>query len=209
VSDLLAVCNAINACQKCGLSATRTRAVPGEGDPNSELMFVGEGPGFHEDQQGRPFVGAAGKFLEEMLASIGYQRTDVYIANVVKCRPPGNRDPLPDEVEACRPYLLEQISLIRPKLIVTLGRFSLTWFFPKDAIGKVHGSLRRLDGQYYFHLYHPAAALHAGNLRKTIEEDFRRIPAALDKIRQLEREGDPDALLVAVASPPAEQMQMI
>ena len=171
-------------------------------------MFVGEGPGFHEDQQGRPFVGPAGKFLEEMLGTIGLQRSDVYIANVVKCRPPGNRDPLPDEVESCRPYLDEQISIIRPRLIVTLGRFSLTWFFPEDTIGKVHGTLRRLDRQYFFHLYHPAAALHAGNLRKTIEDDFGKIPAVLEKVKTLES-GPGEGQLVAVAAvPSAEQSRM-
>jgi len=148
-------------------------------------MFVGEGPGFNEDQQGRPFVGAAGKFLESMLASIGYQRSDVYITNVVKCRPPDNRDPLPDEVDACRKYLEQQIALIKPRMIVTLGRFSLSWFFPRDAISKVHGQLRQSDGKFYMHMYHPAAALHAGNLRKVIEEDFAKIPLGLEKVRAL------------------------
>jgi DNA polymerase len=171
-------------------------------------MFVGEGPGFHEDQQGRPFVGPAGKFLEEMLATIGLQRADVYIANVVKCRPPGNRDPLPDEVESCRPYLDEQISIIRPRLIVTLGRFSLTWFFPGDTIGKVHGTLRRRERQYFFHLYHPAAALHAGNLRKTIEEDFSKIPAALEKVKALESGDGEGQLITVAAAPSAEQSRM-
>jgi uracil-DNA glycosylase family 4 len=147
-------------------------------------MFIGEGPGFHEDQQGRPFVGAAGKFLDELLSSIGHQRSSVYIANVLKCRPPGNRDPLPNEVEACRKYLLRQIELIDPKLIVTLGRFSMAWFFPKDSISKVHGTLRKLGNRHYYHVYHPAAALHAGNLRKVIQEDFAKIPAALEKVRE-------------------------
>jgi DNA polymerase len=171
-------------------------------------MFVGEGPGFHEDQQGRPFVGAAGKFLEEMLASIGFERSDVFIANVVKCRPPGNRDPLPEEVDSCRPYLEEQIAIIRPRIIVTLGRFSLTWFFPNDKIGKVHGTLRRHEGQYYFHLYHPAAALHAGNLRKTIEDDFRKIPAALAKVTSLEETEAHGELVAATSAPATEQIRM-
>ena len=171
-------------------------------------MFVGEGPGFHEDQQGRPFVGPAGKFLEEMLGTIGLQRSDVFIANVVKCRPPSNRDPLPDEVESCRPYLDEQISLIQPRLIVTLGRFSLTWFFPRDTIGKVHGTLRRREHQYFFHLYHPAAALHAGNLRRTIEDDFSKIPAALEKVKSLESGAAAEQLVAVAAAPSAEQRRM-
>ena len=146
-------------------------------------MFVGEGPGFYEDQQARPFVGPAGRFLEELLASVGLRRTDVYITNVVKCRPPENRDPLPNEIEACRKHLSRQIELLRPRLIVTLGRYSLAWFFPRDTISKVHGQIRQRDGIYFLHMYHPAAALHAGGLRKVIEEEFRRIPEALEKAR--------------------------
>ncbi len=164
-------------------------------------MFVGEGPGFHEDQQARPFVGPAGKLLEELLASAGLRRSDVYITNVVKCRPPNNRDPLPAEIEACRKYLSLQIQTIDPKLIVTLGRYSLAWFFPRDSISKVHGHLRRQNGMHYLHMYHPAAALHAGNLRKTIEDDFRRIPQALEKVRQAEQP-------VAVAELAPDQMRL-
>jgi uracil-DNA glycosylase len=164
-------------------------------------MFVGEGPGFHEDQQARPFVGPAGKLLEELLASAGLRRSEVYITNVVKCRPPNNRDPLPAEIEACRKYLSLQIQTIDPKLIVTLGRYSLAWFFPRDSISKVHGHLRRQNGMHYLHMYHPAAALHAGNLRKTIEDDFRRIPQALEKIRLA-------AQPVAVPEPAADQMRL-
>jgi DNA polymerase len=166
-------------------------------------MFVGEGPGFNEDQQGRPFVGAAGKFLESMLGSIGYRRSDVYITNVVKCRPPENRDPLPSEIDACRHYLEQQIALIRPQMIVTLGRFSLSWFFPRDAISKVHGQLRQADGKFYMHMYHPAAALHAGNLRRVIEEDFSRIPIALEKVRSLATA--PSAVAAAEAEPAIQQ----
>ena len=188
-------------CTDCGLCRTRTQAVPGEGPPDADVMFVGEGPGFHEDQQARPFVGPAGKLLEELLASAGLRRSDVYITNVVKCRPPNNRDPLPAEIEACRKYLSLQIQTIDPKLIVTLGRYSLAWFFPRDSISKVHGHLRRQNGMHYLHMYHPAAALHAGNLRKTIEDDFRRIPQALEKIRQAEQP-------VAVAEPAPDQMRL-
>ena len=165
-------------------------------------MFVGEGPGFHEDQQARPFVGPAGKFLDELLASIGYKRTDVYITNVVKCRPPENRDPLPNEIEACRSFLEEQIAWIRPKVIVTLGRYSLAWFFPRDTISKVHGLVREREGRVFVHMYHPAAALHAGGLRKVIEEEFRRIPAALERVRLLEQP------FPVAAEPAAEQMRL-
>jgi DNA polymerase len=172
------------------------------------MMFVGEGPGFNEDQQGRPFVGAAGKFLDELLVSIGTQRSEVYITNVLKCRPPNNRDPLPNEVEACRKYLLRQIELIKPRLIVTLGRFSLAWFFPRDGIGKVHGQLRRLGDQHFYHVYHPAAALHAGNLRKVIQEDFARLPAALAKAREAVAVGAGTARSAA-SEPPPEQMRLL
>ncbi|MEX0681851.1 MAG: uracil-DNA glycosylase [Dehalococcoidia bacterium] len=196
----LATLNAqISACESCGLCKTRTHAVPGEGPSNAEIMFVGEGPGFHEDQQGRPFVGPAGRFLEELLGSIGLSRSDVYIANVVKCRPPGNRDPLPNEIDSCRPYLLRQIELIDPKLIVTLGRFSLSFFFPQSSISKMHGHLQQLNDRHYFHLYHPAAALHAGNLRQVIQQDFAKIPQALDKVRERQ------PVAVAAAEPPVEQ----
>lgn len=167
-------------------------------------MFVGEGPGFHEDQQGRPFVGPAGKFLESMLASIGYERKDVYITNVVKCRPPENRDPLPTEIDACRKYLEGQIELIKPRLIVTLGRYSLSWFFPRDSISRVHGQARQRDGTYYMHMYHPAAALHAGNLRKVIEEDFRKIPEVLSRARQtFQQQAQPEP------EPAVQQMRLL
>jgi uracil-DNA glycosylase family 4 len=188
-------------CTDCGLCNTRTQAVPGEGPADAEVMFVGEGPGFHEDQQARPFVGPAGRLLEDLLASAGLRRSDVYITNVVKCRPPNNRDPLPAEVDACRAYLEQQIAFIQPKLIVTLGRYSLSWFFPRDSISKVHGHLRRQNDTYYLHMYHPAAALHAGNLRKTIEDDFRKIPQALEKIRQAEQPA-------LVAAPATEQIRL-
>jgi uracil-DNA glycosylase len=188
-------------CTDCGLCNTRTQAVPGEGPADAEVMFVGEGPGFHEDQQARPFVGPAGRLLEDLLSTAGLRRSDVYITNVVKCRPPNNRDPLPTEIDACRAYLEQQIGFIQPKLIVTLGRYSLAWFFPRDSISKVHGHLRRQNGTYFLHMYHPAAALHAGNLRKTIEDDFRKIPQALAKIGQAEQPA-----LVAEAA--TEQMRL-
>jgi len=191
----------ISVCPDCDLCKTRTHAVPGEGPPGAEVMLVGEGPGFYEDQQARPFVGPAGRFLEELLASVGLSRSQVYITNVVKCRPPDNRDPLPSEIEACRKYLQNQIELIRPRVIVTLGRYSLAWFFPKDTISKVHGHIRQRDGIFFLHMYHPAAALHAGNLRKTILEDFKRVPEALEKARAA-------AQPQPAADPAAEQMRL-
>ena len=191
-------------CTDCGLCNTRTQAVPGEGPADAEIMFVGEGPGFHEDQQARPFVGAAGKLPRRAACRLaGLRRTDVYITNVVKCRPPNNRDPLPTEIDACRAYLEQQIAFIKPKLIVTLGRYSLAWFFPRDSISKVHGHLRRQNGTYFLHMYHPAAALHAGNLRKTIEDDFRKIPHALAR-----RSSEAGAAGWLVAEPATEQMRL-
>jgi DNA polymerase len=148
-------------------------------------MFIGEAPGFHEDQQGLPFVGAAGKFLEELLASIKLTRDDVYIANVIKCRPPGNRDPLPEEIDACKPYLDRQIELLRPKMIVTLGRFSMARAFPKARISRIHGQPRKIGDIVYYPMYHPAAALHQPSLRRTIEEDMKQIPELIAQADQM------------------------
>lgn len=184
MSDLQELHQRIASCPDCDLCRTRTNAVPGEGPPDAEILFVGEGPGFHEDQQSRPFIGPAGKFLEELLASIGLRRNQVFITNIVKCRPPNNRDPLPAEVEACQKYLKRQIELIRPKVIVSLGRHSLAWFSPGDKISKAHGQVKVMDGIYFIPIYHPAAALHAGNMRKVIEDDFKKIPAVLDRARE-------------------------
>ncbi|NBD35693.1 MAG: uracil-DNA glycosylase [Chloroflexi bacterium] len=170
----------IRACTKCPLHAGRTNAVPGAGPVDAEVMVIGEGPGFHEDQQGLPFVGASGQFLDELLANAGIDRNSVYISNVVKCRPPGNRDPKPEEVEACKPYLDRQIELINPKVIVTLGRHSMARAFPNDKISRVHGQPRQVGEQVYFPMYHPAAALHQPSLRKTVEADFDRLRMMLD-----------------------------
>lgn len=169
----------IHACTLCPLSQTRTRAVPGEGHDRPELMFIGEGPGFNEDQQGRPFVGQAGRVLEGLLGLIGLKRNQVYITNVVKCRPPNNRDPLPTEVSSCRGYLKHQIELLDPKLIVTLGRFSMAWFFPQETISRTHGKLRTWNGYSVLPLYHPAAGLRNSQLYSTLESDFLRIPEML------------------------------
>jgi DNA polymerase len=184
MSELEELHQRIASCPDCDLCRTRTHAVPGEGPPNAEVLFVGEAPGFYEDQQARPFVGPAGRFLDELIASIGLRRDQVFITNVVKCRPPNNRDPLPGEIDACRKHLQRQIELIQPKIIVSLGRYSLAWFSPRDAISKVHGQAKVKDGVYFIPMYHPAAALHAGNMRKVIEEDFRKIPAVLERARE-------------------------
>jgi len=159
--------------------------VPGDGPENADIMLIGEAPGFHEDQQGRPFVGAAGKFLDELLESIGLTRKDVFIANVIKCRPPGNRDPLPEEIETCKPFLDRQIELIQPKLVVTLGRFSMARAFPKARISRIHGQPRKIDGVLYYPMYHPAAALHQPSLRSVIKEDMLRIPDLIEQAAQI------------------------
>jgi len=180
------------ACSQCILRKTCKQVVPGEGPAEAEIMFIGEGPGQKEDELGRPFVGAAGKFLEEMLASIKLKRDQVYIANVVKCRPPQNRDPLPEEAAACWPWLLEQIKIIQPKLIVTLGRHSMERFLPGQKISEVHGKVMRreiesLGKQIFYTLYHPAAALYNGGMREVLIKDFKRIPKIIEKIKTEEK----------------------
>ncbi len=178
------VADEIKGCDKCSLSQTRTNTVPGSGNPSSEILFVGEAPGQREDEQGIPFCGAAGKFLDEMLVSIGLDRNQVFIANTLKCRPPQNRDPEEGEKAVCRPYLDRQVEIINPKLIVCLGRHSVANFMPgAGGISKLHGkAVRRPNGQVYLALYHPAAALHNGGLRQTLVDDFKKIPAILKKI---------------------------
>ena len=175
----------IKGCVDCELSQGRNNAVPGEGSPQAELMFIGEGPGYHEDRLGRPFVGPAGQFLDSLLMSIGLKREDVFIANMVKCRPPQNRDPLPAEMSACSKYLNRQIELINPKLIVTLGRFSLSRFFPGESITRVRGKVREKDGRHIFPIMHPAAALHREEMRSAIVSDFKEIPRVLENLDQL------------------------
>jgi uracil-DNA glycosylase len=176
----------VRACRMCKLSQTRTLAVPGEGNPNAEIMFIGEGPGFHEDQQGRPFVGAAGQLLTEMLKVIGMRRDDVFITNVVRCRPPGNRDPLPDELVACDAYTQRQIAVLRPMLIVTLGRYSTARFVGQGSMRDLHGQTRDWNGITCLAMYHPAAILRTPTveMRRVYEEDFRKIPALLDDMRK-------------------------
>jgi len=169
----------IAPCQQCTLSETRITVVPGEGAEDADIVFVGEAPGFNEDKQGRPFVGPAGKFLDDLLGLIGFNRSDVYIANVIKCRPPNNRDPLPPEISACKKWLDRQLEIIKPKMIVTLGRYSMARYFPGQVIGKIHGTFKKEDGIIYFAMYHPAAALHQQKLRQVIEDDMRKIPQVL------------------------------
>jgi DNA polymerase len=181
----------IAPCQRCSLYKTATRAVPGEGPDNSQIIFIGEAPGWHEDQQGRPFVGAAGQFLESLIASISLKRQQVYITNVVKHRPPNNRDPLPGEIIACRPWLDKQIELIKPKMIVTLGRYSMEMFFPGKSIGKIHGTGQKKDGVIHFAMYHPAAALHQQSLRQAIEADMLKIPLLLAEAAAQEVKPEP------------------
>lgn len=187
----------VSGCTRCPLYQSRTHAVPGEGAPHAEIMFIGEGPGFHEDQSGRPFVGAAGNFLSELLAGIGLDRESVYITNVVKCRPPGNRDPEPGEIQACNGYLERQIELIDPKVIVTLGRFSMARWFPSARISRIHGQARQVGKRLIVPFFHPAAALHQPSLRQAVEDDFRRLAGYVQQARA----GVPEA---EVADEPAE-----
>lgn len=171
-----------SVCVLCELHHSRKNAVPGEGPANADIMFIGEGPGFHENEQGRPFVGAAGRFLEELLANIGMTREQVYITNVVKCRPPGNRDPRPQEVDTCTTtYLDRQIQAINPKVIVTLGRFSMGKYLPNAKISDVHGQAMWVKGRLVVPMYHPAAALHQGSLKPVVERDFAKLPDLITK----------------------------
>jgi uracil-DNA glycosylase family 4 len=179
MSALTELFEQIRNCHKCDIARSRTLAVPGEGPDNAEIMFIGEAPGFNEDQQGRPFVGQAGQFLNELIASIGLRREDVYITNIVKTRPPGNRDPLPQEIQNCGAWLDRQLDIIRPRMVVTLGRYSMARFFPGKSISQIHGTSVSKDGVLYFAMYHPAAALHQQSLRQTLKQDMLKIPALL------------------------------
>jgi DNA polymerase len=199
-----AIAAEILVCTKCPLYTGRTRAVPGAGPIDAEILFIGEGPGFHEDKQGLPFVGQAGKFLEELLAEIGMHRDQVFITNVVKCRPPQNRDPLPLEVDTCTSnYLYRQIELINPKIIVTLGRYSMGLFFPKAKITAIHGRPKYEDGRYYLPLFHPAAVLrNIAVLKPQAVADFKKIPELLKEARKKQAEDKPDS--GAPNPPPSE-----
>jgi len=173
----------VSVCTKCALHESRKKSVPGDGPATAEIMFIGEGPGFHENEQGHPFVGASGKFLDQLLAQADVTREDVFIANVVKCRPPGNRDPLPDELTACNVYLEAQIEAINPSIVVTLGRFSMNKFFPGAKISAVHGQMQKVGGRFVIPMFHPAAALHQAALKPSILGDFAKLPDQLNEAR--------------------------
>jgi DNA polymerase len=190
-AELAEIRKEVDVCTLCELHRSATNAVPGEGNPKARILLIGEAPGWHEDKQGKPFVGNSGKFLTELLEKAGLARDEVFITNVVKHRPPGNRDPLPDEILACSVYLERQIAAIDPDVIVTLGRFSMSKYFPGEKISKIHGEAKEVGGRFVVPMYHPAAALHNGALRGTIEEDFQKLPRLLaerEKMRSIEQE---------------------
>lgn len=184
----------ISQCKNCELGQSRKNAVPGTGLANSEIMLIGEGPGFHENEQGLPFVGQSGKFLTELLAEGDFKRENVFITNVVKCRPPGNRDPRPEELDACHEFLEKQIAVINPLIIVTLGRFSMARYFEKAKISRIHGQASWNGGRFIIPMYHPAAALHQPKLRPVIKQDFAKLADLVEKARKTaNRNVDPSA----------------
>lgn len=191
--DLKRVAQEVSVCTQCQLHHSRKNAVPGEGPANAEIMFIGEGPGFHENEQGRPFVGAAGKLLDELLGKIDMNRKQVFITNIVKCRPPANRDPEPEEIETCDQYLERQIQAINPKVIVTLGRFSMARFLPNVKISAVHGQAMKVRGRLIVPMFHPAAGLHQRSLMSAIEQDFSRLPELIDQAAQIPEYVEDDA----------------
>ena len=188
MSELTDLYAEIRICKKCDLSKGRTNAVPGEGPENAEIMMIGEAPGFHEDREGRPFIGPAGKFLDELLAGINLKRDQIYICNVIKCRPPQNRDPLPEEMDACKPYLDAQIALIKPKVVITISRFAMSRWFNDKKISEIHGKPRKFGNLVVLPMYHPAAALHQPSLKRVLEEDFKRVPEILKDMANLKEE---------------------
>jgi uracil-DNA glycosylase len=207
-TELAAFAGEVAGCTKCRLAEGRTQVVFGVGDPSADLMFVGEAPGFHEDQQGKPFVGQAGKLLDKLLAGIGLGRDQVYVANVIKCRPPGNRDPQPDEIEACEGYLFRQISMIEPKVVATLGNFATKLLSGKPTgITRVHGAEQEatLGGRsvLLYPLYHPAAALYTPAMLKVLEADFARLPELLGRTSE---EPEPAPIHATLAPEPAVQL---
>jgi uracil-DNA glycosylase len=211
VGDSLELIGAdVRACRLCKLCQTRTHGVPGEGSPNAEIMFIGEGPGFNEDQQGRPFVGAAGQLLSEMLALIGLRREEVFITNVVRCRPPGNRDPLPDELAACDAFTQRQIAMLDPRLIVTLGRYSMARFVGQGSMRDLHGRSREWNGITCLAMYHPAAILRTPTLemRRMYADDFRKIPHLLEEARRKRATAVAQAAAAAVQTAAAHLDQL-
>ncbi|MDX2136914.1 MAG: uracil-DNA glycosylase [Chloroflexota bacterium] len=192
----------VRVCTLCDLHRGRKNAVPGAGDPHAEIMFIGEGPGFNEDQQGLPFVGRSGDYLVKLLKLIGLTRDQVFIGNVVKCRPPENRDPLPIEIATCKDYLDRQVQLIDPLMVCTLGRFSMARYFPNAKITQIHGKAKLENGRLYYPLFHPAAVLRSPSLEPQMEGDFRRIPELLAKLKQDRASG---AVVIPVAQPPQDE----
>jgi uracil-DNA glycosylase family 4 len=204
----------VSVCTLCPLHVGRTNAVPGEGHPDTEVVFVGEGPGFNEDQQGRPFVGQAGGLLNELLKAIGWKREEVFITNVVKCRPPQNRDPEPSEIYACAPYLRRQLEVLDPAVVVTLGRHSLQTFMPGARIGGVHGTVRPVDphtgaaNAQTYAMYHPAAALRASSLKRTMLQDMAGLPQVLIDARARRGDGSAQAVAAPEVIMPAPEVAM-
>jgi uracil-DNA glycosylase family 4 len=192
----------IKNCTRCALSRGRTQVVFGSGNPDARIVFIGEAPGFHEDQQGIPFVGAAGKLLDQLLGSIGFTRQDVWVMNVLKCRPPGNRAPAPDEVETCKPYLQRQLEIIRPDIICTMGNHATQLITGRPTgITKIHGQPIRVENHHVFPIYHPAAALHKGDLLTPLKEDFQKLKQFLEKLRAAPPPAEPATR--------AEQMELL
>ena len=199
----------VKTCQQCALHQGRKNAVPGEGPVNARVMCIGEGPGHHENEQGKPFVGQAGKFLDELLAAGGLKREEVFITNVVKCRPPSNRDPEPQELTACRLYLDEQIELINPKIIVTLGRFSMARFIEGGRISQIHGKTHEVEGRTVITMYHPAAALHQPALRGALLSDFAHLKTFLNKDLHVETPiPQPPTPAIMPDAPEVEQLSL-
>lgn len=200
----------VSTCTRCDLCKSRTRAVPGEGNPHAKILFIGEGPGLHEDKQGRPFVGPSGQLLQELLKSINLKREDVFITNVVKCRPPDNRDPLPAEIAACNDYLDRQIAAIQPLVIVTLGRHSMAKFFSGEKISAIHGRARKKEGYICIPMFHPAAALRTESYKIALREDFKKIPLALAEAERLAAEASAKLAVPATVKKeePPQQMSL-
>jgi DNA polymerase len=204
----------VRVCTKCRLHQTRTKAVPGEGDPDTEVVFVGEGPGENEDRQGRPFIGRSGELLTELIGSIGWRRDEVFITNVVKCRPPGNRDPQPDEIEACSGFLRRQLEVLDPAVVVTAGKYSLASFRPGERISATHGTSKPVDpakgarNALAFAMYHPAFALYQASNKQTLIDDIRLLPGALiDSRRRREAAIDPVPPPTAEPAPVTPEIQ--
>jgi uracil-DNA glycosylase family 4 len=198
----------ISACPACDLCRTRTNAVPGEGSASAKVFFIGEGPGYYEDKSGRPFVGPAGKFLDELLAIAGLRRSEVFITNVVKCRPPNNRDPLDTEIEACRNWLDQQLEAISPTVVVTLGRYSMSLYFPGASISRIHGQAQNFGSYSVVPMFHPAAALHQARYRSLIEDDFRRLPEIIARAAPTRMAPPAAAPAAAPQAQPSESTQM-